>query len=242
MSSLAEKFFTESQRLQNEVYQNNRDTLRKLGPLIGKSIAAGGILHTFGSGHSEIISREIIGRAGGLVCIGGIPDPTAGAVENLPGYGEAIAIRYARHFGMEKGEFIIVISNSGKNCSPIEVALESKKRGLSVVAVTCLEMARQVQTQHPSGKKLHEVADFTLDNGGVSGDAMIPVPGADVKAGPTSTLGGALLMNLLHMEIVDYLATEKQPLPLLQSQNTEGGMERNLELARKYNKRLSKPL
>lgn len=242
MSSLAEEYFAEIQQLLNRVYEKNRDTLRRLGPLIGESLAGGGVLHTFGSGHSEIISREIIGRAGGLVCVSGIPDPTAGAVENLPGYGEALATRYARHYGMEKGEFIIVISNSGKNCSPIEIALEAKKRGLSVVAVTCLEMARQVETLHPSGKKLHEVADYTLDNGGVPGDAMIPVPGADVKAGPTSTFSGALLLNLLHIEVVDFLASNKKPLPLLQSQNTEGGMERNLVLARTYNKRLSKPL
>lgn len=242
MATLAEQYYAEIQRVQNKVYETNLETLRTLGPLIADSLSGGGILHTFGSGHSEIISREIIGRAGGLVCVSGIPDPTAGFVENLPGYGETLTTRYARHFGMEKGEFIVVISNSGKNCSPIEVAIEAGKRGLSVVAVTCLDMARKTSTQHPSGKKLHEVADYVLDNGGVPGDAMIPVPGTDLKAGPTSTFSGALLLNLLHMEIVDSLSSRKKPLPLLQSQNTEGGMERNLELARQYNPRLSKPL
>jgi uncharacterized phosphosugar-binding protein len=242
MAQLSDQFFAEAIRVQQEAYAKNKATLQKLGPIIGKSLADGGILHTFGSGHSDIIGREIIGRAGGLVSISGIQDPTAGFIENLSGYGTALAQRYARFYGLKEGEVIIVISNSGKNASPIEVALEAKKRGLTVVALTCMEMTRQVKSQHESGKKLFEVADHVLDNNGASGDALIPIPGTDVKAGPTSTLGGALLLNLLQMEVLQYLSDHQLPLPLLRSQNLEGAMEKNQELARKYNSRLSRPI
>lgn len=242
MGKLADQYFAEAIRTQQEAYEKNKATLQKLGPIIGKSLAEDGVLHTFGSGHSDIIGREIIGRAGGLVCISGIQDPTAGFIENLNGYGTRLAERYARFYGMKEGEVIIVISNSGKNASPIEVALEAKKRGLTVVALTCMAMTREVQSQHESGKKLFEVADYVLDNNGVTGDAIVPIPGTDVKAGPTSTLGGALLLNLLQMEVIHYLADNDLPLPLLRSQNLEGAMEKNQELARKYNPRLSRPI
>jgi uncharacterized phosphosugar-binding protein len=242
MGKLADQYLAEATRLQKEACEKNKETLEKLGPIIGKSLADGGILHTFGSGHSDIIGREIIGRAGGLVCISGIQDPTAGFIENLNGYGSKLAERYARFYGMKEGEVIIVISNSGKNASPIEVALEAKKRGLTVVAVTCMAMSQEVASQHASGKKLYEVADYVLDNNGVTGDAIVPLPGTDVKAGPTSTLTGAILLNLLQMEVIEYLAGQNLPLPLLRSQNLEGAMEKNQELAAKYNRRLSRPI
>lgn len=242
MGKLADQYLAEAARLQREACEKNRATLEKLGPIIGKSLADGGILHTFGSGHSDIIAREIIGRAGGLVCISGIQDPTGGFIENLNGYGAVLGERYARFYGMKPGEVIIVISNSGKNASPIEVALEAQKRGLTVVAVTCMAMSRETPSQHSSGKKLYEIADYVLDNNGVSGDAIVPVPNSDVKAGPTSTLTGAILLNLLQMEVIEYLAENNLPLPLLRSQNLEGAMEKNQALAAEYNPRLTRPI
>ncbi len=242
MARLSETFFAETQKLQERVLQANRDRLRELGAKIGASIAQGGILHLFGSGHSAMVALEIIGRAGALVPVSGIQDPNEGRMENLPGYGTLLVERYARVYGMRKGELIVVVSNSGRNASPIEVALESKKRGLSVVAVSSLEMSRASTSAHESGKRLFEIADYVLDNGGVPGDAIVPVAGAGMKAGPTSTLTGAMLMNLLMLETVQFLHENGHDLPVLRSQNTEGGMEHNLALAERYRGRLSRPL
>src|SRR3984957_10346979 len=144
-------------------------------PLAAKAAAAGALAHPFGSGHSELISREIIGRAGGLVCVTGIIDPTGGFIENLPGYGEKLAARYDRQYQLLAGEAVIVISNSGKNASPIDVALYADRKGLTVIALTCMEMSRIPPSQPPDGKRLFEVADHVLDNGGVPGDAIVDV-------------------------------------------------------------------
>lgn len=252
--SLADLYHQRATALLERARQQNAPVLRKLGAIIGESIAAGGVLHTFGSGHSEIIAREIIGRAGGLVCVSGLYDPTGGFIENLVGYGTKLAERYDRAHGLRAGESIIVISNSGKNSSPIEVALYARQKGLNVIALTSVEMARQSATVHPGGKKLHEIADHVLDNCGTVGDAIVEVgaapadPPADLsaaasaKAGPTSTLAGALLLNLLALELTGWLVAHGHTPPILRSQNLPGAIEYNRELALRYKGRLSRQL
>lgn len=241
MSPLAATYFSAATDLLRRVSEVNRQTLQQLGSIIGRSVAGGGVVHTFGSGHSEIISREVVGRAGGLVCVSGIYDPGGGFSENLPGYGTKLTEHYDRQYGLRAGEVIIVISNSGKNASPIEVALYAKQKGLTVVGLTSVAMSRATPTVHPGGKNLHAVADYVLDNCGVSGDALVDVA-EGVRAGPTSTLAGALLLNLLLLEVVAWLKAGGHPPPVLRSQNLAGAIEHNRELARKYAGRLSRPL
>lgn len=241
MSSLAASYLATATGLLGKACDQNSATLKKLAPLIGESVARGGVIHTFGSGHSEVIGREIIGRAGGLVCVSGLFDPTGGFIENLVGYGTKIAERYDRAHGLLAGETIIVISNSGKNSSPIEVALYAKQKGLTVVGLTCVDMSRTAATVHPGGKKLHEVADYVLDNFGLPGDAITPVT-AGVMAGPTSTLIGATLLNLLMLEVIDWLKAGGHNLPILRSQNMPNAIEYNRELGKKYKGRLSRQL
>lgn len=239
MSALADSYFDRASRMLAQAREKNASTLAALTPIIGRSLADGGVLHTFGSGHSEMIAREIIGRAGGLMPVTGLFDPGYGFSENVVGYGTRLAERHDHHYGLRAGETIIVISNSGKNASPIEVALYAKKKGLTVVGLTSLAMSSTAKTVHPGGKNLHAVADFTLDNLGVPGDAIAEVaPGQ--FAGPTSTFIGCTLLNLLMLGVLEWLRDQGHPLPLVRSQNLPGGMEANIELSQKYRTRLSK--
>ncbi len=250
MNSSAESYFAQATALLARAREVNAPTLAKLGAVIGQSVAAGGVIHTFGSGHSEVISREIIGRAGGLVCVSGLYDTTGGFIENLVGYGTKLVERYDRQHGLRAGETIIVISNSGKNSSPIEVALYARQKQLNVVALTSVAMAQTVATVHPGGRRLHEIADYTLDNCGVPGDAVVEIPSgggglpaeALAKAGPTSTLVGAMLLNLLSLEITDWLRAHGHTPPILRSQNVPGAIEYNRALGAKYAGRLSRLL
>jgi len=241
MPSLADTYYERANALLARAREANAPVIARLAPIIGESIARGGVLHTFGSGHSEIVSREIIGRAGGLACVTGIVDPTGGFIENLPGYGELLAARYDRQYRLEPGETVIVVSNSGKNASPVDVALYAKARGLTVAALTCLAMSRAARSQHPSGRRLFEVADHVLDNCGVPGDALVEV-GGGVSAGPTSTLVGCSLLNWLMLAVAGWLGAHGHPLPVLRSQNLPGSIEHNRELASRYAGRLSRPL
>jgi uncharacterized phosphosugar-binding protein len=250
MPSLPESYYTRANELLARAWSANAPVIARLAPVIGASVARGGIVHTFGSGHSELISREIIGRAGGLACVSGIIDPTGGFVENLPGYGTKLVERYDRQYQLLPGEVIIVISNSGKNGSPIDVALYARQRGLTVVALTCLAMSRVTPSQHPGGRRLFEVADHVLDNGGVPGDAIVEVlPAAAaapaesaVNAGPTSTFIGCSVLNWLMLAVIDWLRAAGHAPPILRSQNLPGAIAFNRELARKYQGRLSRQL
>jgi uncharacterized phosphosugar-binding protein len=241
MSPLADSYYARANELLGRAWATNVRAITQLAPIIGASIAQGGVVHTFGSGHSELISREIIGRAGGLVCVTGVIDPTAGFIENLPGYGTKLIERYDRQYQLLAGETIIVISNSGKNGSPIDAALYAKQKGLNVVALTCLAMSKVTPSQHPSGKRLFEVADHVLDNGGVPGDAIVEVT-SGTNAGPTSTFIGCSVLNWLMLATIDWLKANGHPLPLLRSQNLPGAIEHNRELGKKYKTRLSRQL
>jgi uncharacterized phosphosugar-binding protein len=241
MPSLPESYFTRANELLARAWATNAPVLARLAPVLGECVARGGVIHTFGSGHSELVSREIIGRAGGLVCVTGIIDPTAGFVENLAGYGTRLAARYDRQHQLLSGEVLIAISNSGKNCAPIEVALYAKQKGLTVVALTSLAMSQATPSEHPSGKKLADVADHVLDNGGLPGDAIVEVA-EGVQAGPTSTLIGCSVLNWLMLGTIDWLKQHKHPLPVLRSQNIPGAIEHNRDLAQKYKGRLSRQL
>lgn len=241
MASFADTYYATATTLLARAREQNAATLQTLGAVLGRSVAAGGVIHTFGSGHSEVIGREIIGRAGGLVCVSGLYDPTGGFIENMVGYGTKIAERYDRQYGLLAGETIIVISNSGKNSSPIEVALYAKQKGLTVIGLTCVAMSKSAPTVHPGGKKLHEVADHVLDNLGLPGDAITPVADG-VMAGPTSTLIGATLLNILMLETIEWLKTGGHALPILRSQNMPDAIGYNRELGKKYKGRLSRQL
>ena len=79
---LKESYLKTSLSLLDRVFLQNQSTIETIAPLIADSVESGGVIHTFGSGHSEIIGREMVGRAGGLVCVSSILDTTGGFVEN----------------------------------------------------------------------------------------------------------------------------------------------------------------
>jgi uncharacterized phosphosugar-binding protein len=241
MPSLADAYHARANEMLATAWDANASTIAQLAPIVGAVVARGDMIHTFGSGHSEIIAREIVGRAGGLVCITSINDPTAGFIENLVGYGTKLVERYDRQYELRAGEVVIVISNSGKNASPIEVALHAKKKGCVVVGLCAMEMSTTAKTVHPDGRKLNEIADFTLDNGGVPGDAIMKVTDA-VMSGPTSTFIGGSLLNWLMLEVMEWLKTNGHDLPVLRSQNIPGSIEHNRAVGAKYKHRLSKQL
>ena len=111
-----------------------------------------------------------------------------------------------------------------------------------MVVITSLDMSKSTTSRHASGKRLYELGDYVLDNGGMPGDAAIDVSGFDFKVGPTSTMSGALLLNLLSMEIIENLIEMGVTPPTYVSQNADGGAKHNEALATKYRHRIRRPI
>ena len=240
--TLSQKFFDVSSAMQYKVFADNAESLKEAGKRIAKSIAADGVLHTFGSGHSQILASEIERRAGGLVPVSSIHDPADGWPEQISGYGARLFQRYVYQYEVQASDVVLVISNSGRNAAPIEVAMEARAAGMQVIAMTSLEMSKKTTSRHPSGQKLYEIADLVLDNGAVPGDAAIKAAGFAHKIGPTSTMSGALLLNLLSMEIIEKLIEMGVTPPTYVSQNADGGASHNESLALKYRHRIRRPI
>lgn len=228
-------------------WNHNINTIRQLGAIVGTSIKNGGILHVYGSGHSDLVAREIIGRAGGLACVTSVVDPTDGYIENLPGYGHKLMERHGREYGLGDRESIVIISNSGTNVAPIEAALYAKEYGMNVIVLTNHQYSSRAKSRREDGLRLYEVADYILDNYGIEGDAAIEISinankNHPVRVGPVSGIIGASIMNWLVLSIIEWLNTHSVPIPVLKSQNLPGAILENRRTAKKYMYRLSRPL
>jgi uncharacterized phosphosugar-binding protein len=194
------------------------------------SLEKGGVLHLFGSGHSHAISEDLFLRAGGLAPVNAILDvnltmhgggsPTRGTtLERLEGYAKIILDNY----DLRSGEVIIVISNSGINAVPIEVAQITKGMGLKVIALTNLEQSKAAKSRHSSGKKLYELADLVIDNCVVVGDACIEVAKDLPKVAPLSTVVCCSILQAMVAEVATRMYQDGIRPPVGLSANVPGG-------------------
>ena len=168
-----ERYFDAVDGILRKVRDANRESIPRAASLMADTIAADGIIHAFGSGHSQLLAIELAGRAGGLAAMQVILDPGQGKAETIEGY----AATLLRDFSLESRDCLIVISNSGRNPSPIEMAMLGRERGLPVIAVTAADFSRSVSSRHSSGKRLLDVADVVLDTCGAAGDAAVELDG-----------------------------------------------------------------
>jgi uncharacterized phosphosugar-binding protein len=136
------------------------------------------------------------------------------------------------------GDVVFVVSNSGRNAYPIEMAQSAKARGATTVALTSLKHTRGVTSRHPSGKRLFEVCDLVLDNGADYGDASVEVGKDGLRMGPVSTISGVFLINAVIAEAVDLLAERGVAVDLYQSANGQGGEAAADAMVRRWQPRL----
>lgn len=206
------------------------DVIREAAKMVGDAIANGKHIYTFGSGHSQLLAREVTERAGGLVPVYHLPDPTWGMVERLEGYGEKLLEQYP----IQSGEVLFVISNSGRNPEPIEFAKGAKEIGLKLIVVTSLNHSKEVESRHSSGRKLYEFGDIVLDTGTPKGDAVVGFEDFSTKAGALSTILGAAMLNAVMVDAIQYLLDQGIEPPVLISANVDGSDEHNAELMARY--------
>jgi uncharacterized phosphosugar-binding protein len=230
MSTSAERYYQIISDVLDRIATTQQDSIQKAAKVIADHIASGGILYLLGSGHSLAVAMEAYNRAGGLAPVDVIHDRTFGRAERLEGYAETIL----KDYNIPAGGVVVIISNSGRNALPIEVALYCKERGITTIAITSLAHSKSVTSRHSSGKRLFEIADIVIDNCGIPGDAALDVEGVPGKVCPTSGIAGMFIIESIVAQVVENLARAGYSPPVFMSANVDGGDEHNMKLYEKY--------
>ena len=229
-----EAYFEEAHRALDRVAREQESPIRSAAALIADALATGGVVHVFGCGHSHLLAEEAFYRAGGLAAVNPILDRRLmffdGALastraEREPGYAAEILERE----DVRTNDAAIVVSNSGRNALPVEMALALQARGVSVIAITSVAHSRSVSSQHASGRKLYEIADVVIDTGIPAGDAAVVVPATSIRMGPLSTLVGAAIVHAVSIEAAARLVERGIAPPVLVSANLDTTSQEDLE-------------
>ena len=196
--------------------------IRQAAGWFAQTILAGRMVHVFGSGHSRIMVEEMWPRYGSFPGFNPIVElsltfhnPVVGAngqrqamfLENVSGLAE----RILRNFDLSPADCGFVISSSGCNVVPIEMAQLLRSAGMKVVCLVSRRHSEATPSRHPSGLKLPDVCDLALDTGAPPGDAMVKIDGLATPVSPGSTVGGCMVMNAIKAEIADRLTRAGQP-------------------------------
>lgn len=228
------------------IAEDNRERIDEAAALLHPVIAAGGIIHAFGTGHSRAAAMEMAGRAGGLIptnqislgdlVLRGGEGPEALDDPLLERRSDMIPSLLALA-DVRDGDGFVIISNSGVNASIVEMASAVAARGLPIIAVTSTAHSSAVPSRHPSGSRLLDLADVVLDNGAPLGDAILEA-GNGMRACGISSMSSALLIQMLTAEIISRIIATGADAPVYVSANMPGGHERNLGIEAAYAGRL----
>lgn len=217
-----------------------QNTIAQVADLFSKTILAGRMVHLFGSGHSRMMTEEMWPRYGSFpgfnpivelslsfhnLVIGANGQRQAMFLENVTG----LADRILRNYDLTDEDSALVISSSGCNVVPIEMAEIFQQRGVKVVALISKLHSEPSTSKRADGKKLQDFAEIVLDTGAPLGDAMVSIEGLDTPVAPGSTVGGCLIINSIKAEVAHRLTAAGQP-PKVLSAGAVVGAERAVEL------------
>jgi uncharacterized phosphosugar-binding protein len=223
-----------------DIVEKQQPQVRQAADLFAKTILAGRMVHLFASGHSRILVEEMWPRYGSFpgfnpivelsltfhnLVVGANGQRQAMFLENVSG----LAGRILRNFDLSKDDSALVISSSGCNVVPIEIAEVFKQRSIPVVSIVSKRHSEASKSNDARGKKLQDFSDIVLDTGAPPGDAMVTIDGLDTPVSPGSTVGGCLLINSIKAEVALRLTQAGQP-PKVLSGGAVVGSKRAVEL------------
>ena len=238
---LKERFYDATADLFEKIRNTQKANIETAGQLMADSVASGGCIHLFDTGH--LIDTELLNRAGGLVLMrrfryhagvesSGWSRPMTGKNASMEGLAE-----YAlRHGNILPGDIMIIGSVSGKTLNVIDLAVECKKLGVKVIGLTSVAYSKTLESMHSCGKRLFELADVTLDNCAPFGDAMLEVDGIEAPFIPASGIAAAYICWALCAELVEKLMEKNITPSILKSVNFPPNAEYNKVLNERYNK------
>lgn len=238
-----DKYYNQVIEYIGKIYSEERENIEKAADLMAEQIAQNKVIHAIGPGaHSRIGVEDLFFRAGGLVPINAILEFSMdqGALrtmllERVPG----VATALLDYYKVGKGDLLILINAYGINAATIETALECKRRGTKVIAITSPANARAIPkdhpARHPSGKNLCDLElDVMIDCKMPVGDAVVELEGLDVKVGPITTVVISYIVNSMVCRTVEKLVEKGIEPPVLVSVNTPDAGKRNQRYFEEY--------
>ena len=230
--------------LLKELEEKEIKNIDKASQIMFEAMKNDKIVHIFATGHSHMFAEEMFYRAGGLVQINPILEPFLmqheGAVrstqfERLSGIAKLIY----NSLDIKEGEPMIIVSNSGINSVPVEMAEIAKENNHPVIIVTSATVSKDLKARTVNNKKLYEIGDVVIDNHSPYGDGVVNTKYGQI--GSTSTILNSYIAQMLVLKIVEKYDKEGLVPPIYQSANTPGGDEHNKYLYDKFKSRV-KPL
>jgi uncharacterized phosphosugar-binding protein len=217
-----------------------QNKIKQAAQMFAETILAGRVVHLFASGHSRVLVEEMWPRYGSFpgfnpivelsltfhnMVVGANGQRQAMFLENVSGP----AARILRNFDLKETDTALLISSSGCNVVPIEIAEIFQQKKIKVVSIITIEHSKRSTSNRSDGKKLGDFSDIVLDTGAPVGDAMVYIPGLDTPVSPGSTVGGAILINCIKAELA-YLLTKAGKPPKVLSGAAVVGAERAVSL------------
>ena len=236
-------YFKRLKDLMEAVEKDEEDNIKKAANVVADCIQRDGLVHVFGCGHSHMIAEELFYRAGGLVPINPI------LIEELMLHRGAVrssvlektndfAETFIATSKIKPGDVVIVVSTSGRNPVPIDVAEFSKKQGATVIAITSPSYAKSQPSRHKSGKHLYHSVDISIDNHIEIGDALMQETSSSISYGSGSTIISMAIANGIVVEAVKIMLGNNFSPPIFKSGNIDGSEEYNKILIKKYKDRI----
>ncbi len=233
-------YFNHIHELLDNLLEKESDQIEKAVEVLYEATIKKNNLFVFGASHAGILAEELTYRAGGLATFNPIfessmmlnttPITHTSQMERLVGYGTLIAHKSP----IKKDDVLIAHSVSGRNTVMIDFIQALKKRGCKVIAITNLTYSKNVDSRHPCGKKLYQLADLVIDNHGDKGDAAIKFDQLSQKVGPTSTVIGTTIVNAIVVGLVEKLLAAGYEPPILHSANLDEGDQYNQKLFERF--------
>lgn len=235
---LYRKYLEQVEKVLSAVMESQGENIEKAARIVADQMKQDGMLYVFGCGHSHLMGEDLFYRAGGSAAVCAMLDSDlmlhGGAVkssfyERMSGLAKPIFDRY----GLTEKDVLLVSSTSGINSVPVEMAMCAREKGIPVIAIVSMAYAGDA-SRHPSGNKLHDVADIVLDNGVCHGDAAVTIGDSDMRVGPVSTISSCMIAQSIVAQADEFLWKDGVIPPVYVSGNIPGGMERNQALIDRY--------
>ncbi|MEW2130706.1 SIS domain-containing protein [Streptomyces sp. NPDC005435] len=241
----AELFFDAAAELLRRVREEEGGAIAEAGVLLADTVTDGGRLFAFGAGHSSLAAQDVVYRAGGLalmnllavpgvVGVDVVPATLGSALERVDGLATAVLDSSPAR----AGDALVIISLSGRNALPVEMARGARERGLKVIGVTSVAYATETSSRHASGTFLKDHCDVVLDSKIAVGDAELSLDSVAAPFAPASTVVTSALMQAMMATAAAELAARGVEPPLLRSGNVDGGHDWNTRIMEKYGDRI----